>query len=53
MAATMWSALMEHGNLDDVIQTLLEQYEIDEKTLRDDLWGFVEELVARGVLDSR
>ncbi|MBT3344054.1 MAG: PqqD family peptide modification chaperone [Gemmatimonadetes bacterium] len=53
VAANMWLALMTHNNLDDVMETLLEQYEVEEKTLRDDLWRFVEELAARGVLDVR
>ena len=52
VSADMWLALMAHENLDDVMEALLAQYEIDEKTLREDLWGFVEELAARGVLVS-
>lgn len=53
VAATIWLALMDNNNLEDIVAMLLQQYVVDEATLRDDLWKFVEDLVARGVLHAQ
>lgn len=50
VGADMWRAVVEHGNLDGAADALLREYEVDGSTLRADLRGFVEDLLAQGVL---
>ncbi len=50
-AAAMWRAIVEYGNIEDVICALLKEYAVDETTLRADLRAFVDELLARQLLE--
>jgi Fe-S-cluster containining protein len=52
VSADMWQALIAHDNLDDVVNVLLEKYNIDETTVRSDLYAFIKELLARGVMEA-
>jgi hypothetical protein len=52
VASHMWRAIVEYGNLEDVVAALLREYEIDEATLRVDLRAFVDDLLTRGLLEQ-
>jgi hypothetical protein len=51
VAADMWRCVVEHGNLDEAVASLLREYEVDPSTLRADLQAFVESLLAQDLLD--
>jgi hypothetical protein len=51
VAADMWTALVEHGDLEDAVVPLSEEYAVDQATLRADLREFVEDLLARGLIE--
>ena len=51
VAAGMWRELLTCTNLDDVVRTLLDTYDVDEAVLRADLHAFADSLVARGFVD--
>jgi len=44
-----WKYLIGTGSLDDAFRGILEEYEVDEATLRTDLEAFAEELVSSGL----
>ena len=50
LAADIWLAIIEHGNLEKVVTALLRSYEVDEATLRSDVDTFIRELHAQGLL---
>lgn len=52
VAADMWRAIVQHGNLEDAVASLAREYDIDSATLRVDLQGFVEALIDRGLLEE-
>ncbi len=51
--ADMWRYIVEFGDRERAGERLLEDYDVDEATLRQDLGGFVEDLLRRGVLEER
>jgi hypothetical protein len=51
VAADMWRCVVEHGNLDEAVVTLLREYDVDPSRLRADLRGFVEDLLAQELLE--
>lgn len=51
VAAAMWRAIVEHGNLEEVLAALGRDYEVDEGRLRADLRAFIDDLLARGLLE--
>ncbi len=50
VAAEMWRALAAYGDLDAVVEYLLELYDVEEPRLRHDLDTFLEVMVAKGLL---
>jgi hypothetical protein len=52
VAADMWRAIVEHGNLEDVEKTLAASYQVDGARLRDDLRGLVKDLREQGLLEE-
>ena len=50
VAADIWLAIIEHGNLEKVVTELLRRYEVDEATLRLDVETFTDELYAQDLL---
>ena len=46
----MWELLAESGDVQTVFQKLLEEFEVDESTLRSDLTELIEDLVDDGLL---
>jgi hypothetical protein len=51
VAADMWSAVVEHGNLEDAAATLAEMYDADAAALYGDLRDYTEDLLARDLLE--
>lgn len=49
-AVRMWSLTAEHGRLDLVFHALLEEFDVPETQLREDLLGFINELVRHGLV---
>jgi hypothetical protein len=52
VAADIWQAVVEHGNLDDVVAAVVQEYDVEETRLRADVEAFVSELIAAGLLDG-
>ena len=46
----IWQLLKETGNLQTVFDTMLEEYEVDEKQLKKDLLDHVMQLVEAGLI---
>jgi hypothetical protein len=51
VAADMWNAVIEKGDAEAILDKLLTEYDIDEFTLRSDLQSFIDDLLARGILE--
>ena len=51
VATRMWQLLAEHGTEDAVIREMLDEYDVDEATLRQDFAALVTELEQRGLLN--
>ena len=47
--AVFWQTLQEKERLQEVLEDLLEMYDVEEDVLKKDLVGFVEKLVANGL----
>ena len=46
----MWQLMSEHGSTDKVVETLLEEYEVEETQLRRDLDKLIEQLSEKGLV---
>ena len=46
----MWALLAQHGQIEPVVQAMLDEYDAGEGELRRDLVELVEELAAHGLL---
>lgn len=46
----MWALLVQHGQVEPALQTLLAEYDVPEDRLQSELLGFVEELTSRNLL---
>jgi hypothetical protein len=51
VAASMWKAISTTGRLGEVLMAISQQYDVDERKLRDDLQKFVGELINRKLLE--
>jgi DeoR/GlpR family transcriptional regulator of sugar metabolism len=52
VGARIWTLLLEHGDIEVVIQQMLREYEVNEATLRRDLMALIQEMEQRGILQS-
>ncbi|BAZ11060.1 hypothetical protein NIES4071_28850 [Calothrix sp. NIES-4071] len=50
VAADIWQAIVEYGDVEQVITSLLSSYNVEEDTLRCDVETFIDELYASGLL---
>jgi hypothetical protein len=50
VAADIWQAIIKYGDMEKVITSLLESYDVEEVTLRHDVQTFVDGLYAQGLL---
>jgi len=46
----IWQAIREHKNMEKVLETLLEQYDVEEEVLKKDLLVFVQRLEESGLI---
>jgi hypothetical protein len=50
VGSRFWQLLREHRTLDPIVAALLEEYEVDEATLRADLERLVDDLADTGLI---
>jgi hypothetical protein len=48
----MWQLVSEHGSTDKVVETMLEEYEVEETKLRNDLGDLIQQLCEKGLVES-
>ena len=51
VGTSIWQAMQEDGGLQSVLNTLLEQYDVEEEVLKNDLIIFVERLEESGLIE--
>lgn len=51
VGTAIWQAMQEKETLQEVLELLLEQYEVGEEMLTNDLSDFVEKLVESGLVE--
>ncbi len=51
VGTAIWQAMQEHGNLKEVFDDLLKQYDVEEEVLKNDLSDFVGKLVESGLVE--
>jgi len=51
VGTAIWQAMQEHGSLQEVLNALLEQYDVEAEVLEHDLSDFVEKLVDSGLVE--
>ena len=52
VGADMWKLLIEHQNVETVLERLCDEYATDKETLRRDLDDLIQSLVAAGLLKA-
>lgn len=50
-AKFIWENMEKADSFEELIQMILEEYEIDEETAKKDAHGFINELIAAGFVD--
>ena len=50
VAARIWELLCNASNIDEVVKAMLDEYEVDEETLRADTRGLVDDLQKHGLI---
>ena len=50
VGASLWKMLQEEATMDELVQGILEEYEVDEATGREDIQEFLDTLDKGGVL---
>ena len=48
--ASLWKMLQEEATMDELVQGILEEYDVDEATAREDIQEFLDTLDKGGVL---
>ena len=48
----IWQLAQQHGAVAPIVATLLEEYAVDEATLRGDIEGLIGQLVAAGLIEA-
>lgn len=51
IGARLWGLLVKNPSLDTALQTLLEEYEVDDNRLRQDILRLIEDLAAQGLVE--
>lgn len=49
----IWETVVDPTSVDELIRTLLEQYEVDESTCRSDTLAFLSDLADNGLISVR
>jgi hypothetical protein len=50
VGARIWTWIVEHGDVEGLSAALLEEYDIDEATLRRDVATLIDQLIAEGLV---
>ena len=53
MGARIWNLIQQPRSVNEIIETLLEEYEVDPQRLSNDLLGLLKEMAARGLIEVR
>ncbi len=53
VGTAIWQAMQENGDLKEVFNTLLAQYDVEEEVLKTDLFSFVGKLVESGLVEVK
>ncbi len=53
MGARIWNLIQQPRSVTEIIETLLEEYEVDPQRLSNDLLGLLKEMAARGLIEVR
>ena len=48
----MWQLMSEHGSTDNVVETMLNEYEVEEGQLRRDLDNLIQQLSEKGLVKT-
>ena len=51
VGAFVWKILQEDVTEEDIVKRVLEEYEVDEETAKNDVEEFIEKLVKGGILE--
>jgi len=51
VGTAIWQAIQEHGNLQEVFDELLKQYDVESEVLEHDLADFIGKLVESGLVE--
>ena len=52
VGADLWKMLQSEVSFDDLVQGILDIYDVDETTAREDIQEFLDTLIRRGILDD-
>ncbi len=53
VGTSIWQAMQEYETLQEVLNAMLEQYDVEEEVLEKDLSDFVEKLVESGLVEVK
>ncbi len=53
VGTAIWQEMQESGDLQEVFNALLEQYDVESDVLEKDLLGFVDKLVESGLVEVK
>jgi len=53
MGARIWNLIQQPRSVTEIIETLLEEYEVEPQRLSNDLLGLLKEMAARGLIEVR
>lgn len=53
MGARIWNLIQQPRSVTEIIETLLEEYEVAPQRLSNDLLGLLKEMAARGLIEVR
>ena len=53
VGTAIWQAMQKYGTLQEVLNAMLEQYDVEEEVLEKDLSDFVEKLVESGLVEVK
>lgn len=52
VGADLWKMLQSEVTFDDLLRGILDTYDVDEETAREDIQDFLDTMIAGGILDN-
>lgn len=52
VGADLWKMLQSEVTFDDLLRGILDTYDVDEETAREDIQEFLDTMIAGGILDN-